>query len=95
MNKAELIEAIATKADTTQKTANVILDALIDCITQAVADGEKVTLIGFGSFEARERKARDGRNPKTGEQMKIPATVVPAFSPGKGFKEAVFKKNPL
>ena len=89
MNKAELIEIVATNADTTKKTANTILDALIDCITQAVADGEKVTLVGFGSFEARERKARDGRNPKTGEQLIIPATTVPAFSAGKQFKDAV------
>jgi len=89
MNKAELIEVAATKADTTKKAANALLDALIESITQAVADGEKVTLVGFGSFEARERKARDGRNPKTGEQMKIPATVVPVFSAGKEFREAV------
>ncbi|MEG4964468.1 MULTISPECIES: HU family DNA-binding protein [unclassified Microcoleus] len=89
MNKAELVELAATKADTTQKAANALLNALIDSITQAVADGEKVTLVGFGSFEARERKARDGRNPKTGEQMTIPATTVPAFSAGKQFKDAV------
>lgn len=89
MNKAELVELAATKADTTQKAANALLNALIDSITQAVAGGEKVTLVGFGSFEARERKARDGRNPKTGEQMTIPATTVPAFSAGKQFKDAV------
>ncbi|MEG4964655.1 MULTISPECIES: HU family DNA-binding protein [unclassified Microcoleus] len=89
MNKAELVELAATKADTTQKAANALLNALIDSITQAVADGEKVTLVGFGSFEPRERKARDGRNPKTGEQMTIPATTVPAFSAGKQFKDAV------
>ncbi|MEG4275168.1 MULTISPECIES: HU family DNA-binding protein [unclassified Microcoleus] len=89
MNKAELIELAATKADTTQKAANALLNALIDCITQAVAAGEKVTLVGFGSWEARERKARDGRNPKTGEEMKIPATTVPTFSAGKQFKDAV------
>ncbi|MEG4329982.1 HU family DNA-binding protein [Microcoleus sp. herbarium5] len=89
MNKADLIELAATKADTTKKVANALLDALIDSITKAVADGEKVTLVGFGSWEARERKARDGRNPKTGEEMKIPATTVPAFSAGKQFKEAV------
>lgn len=89
MNKAQLIEIVATKADTTKKTANAVLDALIDVITGAVGDGEKVTLVGFGSFEARERKARDGRNPKTGEQLIIPATSVPAFSAGKQFKDAV------
>lgn len=89
MNKSELIEILATKAGITKKTANTLLDTLIDCITQTVADGEKVTLVGFGSFEARERKARDGRNPKTGEQLIIPATTVPAFSAGKQFKDAV------
>ncbi|MEG4225547.1 HU family DNA-binding protein [Microcoleus sp. N9_B2] len=91
MNKGELVELMAGKADTTQKAANALLDAFIDSITQVVADGKKVTLVGFGSFEARERKARDGRNPKTGEQMKIPAAVVPTFSAGKQFKEAVNK----
>lgn len=89
MNKGELIALAATKADTSKKVANALLDALIDTITQAVADGEKVTLVGFGSWEARDRKAREGRNPKTGETMEIPATVVPAFSAGKQFKDAV------
>ncbi|MEG4842480.1 HU family DNA-binding protein [Microcoleus sp. B9-D4] len=89
MNKGELVDLLATKADTTKKVANTLLDAFIDSVTAAVADGEKVTLVGFGSFEARERKAREGRNPKTGDKMDIPATVVPAFSPGKMFKDAV------
>lgn len=89
MNKGELVELMATKADTTQKAATALLNALIDSITQTVASGERVTLVGFGSFEPRERKAREGRNPKTGEAMDIPATVVPAFSAGKQFKEAV------
>lgn len=92
MNKAELVELMAAKADTTQKVATALLNAFIDSITQAVADGEKVTLVGFGSFEARERKAREGRNPKTGEAMDIPATVVPAFSAGKQFKDAVSRQ---
>ncbi|MFB8795914.1 MAG: HU family DNA-binding protein [Microcoleus sp.] len=91
MNKSELVELAATKAETTKKAANALLDALINSITQAVADGEKVTLVGFGSFEAKERKAREGRNPKTGEKMDIPAAVVPAFSAGKQFREAVNK----
>lgn len=91
MNKAELIELVADKTETTKKVVNAFLDALIDSITQAVADGEKVTLVGFGSFEAKERKAREGRNPKTGEKMDIPAAVVPAFSAGKQFREAVNK----
>jgi DNA-binding protein HU-beta len=89
MNKAELIEIAATKADTSQKAANILLDALIDSITRAVAGGEKVTLVGFGSFGPRERKAREGRNPNTGEKMDIPAATVPFFSPGKQFKDAV------
>ena len=89
MNKGELVELMATKADTTQKVATALLNALIDSITQTVASGEKVTLVGFGSFEPRERKAREGRNPKTGETIDIPATVVPAFSAGKQFKDAV------
>ncbi|MEG4121899.1 HU family DNA-binding protein [Microcoleus sp. N9_B4] len=93
MNKGELVDLLATKADTTKKVANALLDAFIDSVTAAVADGEKVTLVGFGSFEARERKARDGRNPKTMEPLRIPATTVPAFSPGKQFKDAVSGKT--
>ncbi|MEG4013107.1 MULTISPECIES: HU family DNA-binding protein [unclassified Microcoleus] len=89
MNKSELVELLAAKTDTTQKAANELLTALIDSITQTVADGEKVMIVGFGTFEARDRKARDGRNPKTGERMKIPATTVPTFSAGKQFKDAV------
>ena len=89
MNKSELIEAVAAKTSTTKKQANAMLDALLGTIVDAVADGEKVTLVGFGSFEKRERVARQGRNPKTGEVMKIPATVVPVFSAGKEFREAV------
>ncbi|MEO0869611.1 MAG: HU family DNA-binding protein [Cyanobacteria bacterium J06642_11] len=66
-----------------------IVSATIETVIDTVADGEKVTLIGFGSFEPRNRKARDGRNPKTGEVIKIPATTIPAFSAGKGFKDRV------
>lgn len=89
MNKAELIEAVAAKTLTTKKQANAMLDAILGTIVDAVADGEKVTLVGFGAFGSRDRVARDGRNPKTGETMKIPATVVPTFSAGKEFREAV------
>jgi len=89
MNKGELVELLAVKADTTKKAADTLLTALVDILTQAVADGEKVTLVGFGSLEARERKARECRNPKTGEKVNIPATRVPAFSAGKQFKDAV------
>jgi len=89
MNKGELVDLLARKTDTTKKAADTFLTALTDIVIQTVADGDKVTLVGFGSFEARERKAREGRNPKTGEKMDIPATVVPAFSAGKQFKDSV------
>ena len=89
MNKAELVDEIADKTELTKKQSDAILTALTDTITDTVSSGEKVTLVGFGSFEAKDRKARDGRNPKTGEKMSIPATKVPAFSAGKAFKEKV------
>ncbi|WP_373480560.1 HU family DNA-binding protein [Geminocystis sp.] len=89
MNKGELVDAVAAKADVTKKQADSIISAVVESIMDAVSAGEKVTLVGFGSFEGRERKAREGRNPKTGEKMEIPATKVPAFSAGKLFKERV------
>jgi DNA-binding protein HU-beta len=89
MNKGELIDQIAAKADVTKKDADAILSAMLDVILEAVAGGDKVTLVGFGTFEARDRQAREGRNPSTGEPIKIPATRVPAFSAGKLFKEKV------
>jgi DNA-binding protein HU-beta len=90
MNKAELVDAIATKIDgATKKEIDVVLSAALESIEQAVAAGDKVTLVGFGSFEPRERQERSGRNPRTGEEMTIPATRVPAFSAGKLFKEKV------
>ncbi len=89
MNKGELVDAIAAKADVTKKEADAILSATLDAILEAVASGDKVTLVGFGSFEQRERKAREGRNPATGKPIKIPATKVPAFSAGKLFREKV------
>jgi DNA-binding protein HU-beta len=92
MNKGELVDAIAEKANVSKKEADAILSTTIDIIVEAVADGEKVTLVGFGSFEKRERKEREGRNPKTGESMTIAATTVPAFSAGKAFKETVADK---
>jgi DNA-binding protein HU-beta len=91
MNKAELIEAAASKTLTTQKQTTALLNALLESIIEAVANGDKVTLVGFGTFDARDRKAREGRNPKTGETMTIPAATVPFFSPGKDFREAVNK----
>ncbi len=89
MNKAELIDAIAEKAGTTKKQADEILSAAVETIMETVSAGDKVTLVGFGSFERRERSEREGRNPKTNEKMTIPATRVPAFSAGKLFKEKV------
>ncbi|TRU80546.1 MAG: HU family DNA-binding protein [Microcystis novacekii Mn_MB_F_20050700_S1] len=89
MNKGELIDQIALKASVTKKQADAVLTAAIETIIDAVSEGDKVTLVGFGSFEARERRAREGRNPKTGDKMEIPATRVPAFSAGKLFKDRV------
>ncbi|MDV3348320.1 HU family DNA-binding protein [Leptolyngbyaceae cyanobacterium CCMR0082] len=92
MNKGELIDAISTSTDLPKSVIDTVVSATVDTVVDTVANGEKVTLVGFGSFEPRDRKARDGRNPKTGEVIKIPATTIPAFSAGKAFKERV--KNP-
>ncbi|MEL4897791.1 HU family DNA-binding protein [Crocosphaera sp. Alani8] len=89
MNKSELVDAVANKAEVTKKQAEIVISATIETIMEAVAGDDKVTLVGFGSFESRDRKAREGRNPKTNEKMSIPATKVPAFSAGKLFKERV------
>lgn len=89
MNKSELIEAIAAKADTTKAAAGRVLEALIEEITQAVASGDTVSLVGFGSFKPAQRAAREGQNPKTGEKIQIPAATVPKFSAGAEFKRAV------
>jgi DNA-binding protein HU-beta len=89
MNKGELVDVVAEKANVTKKQADAVLSAALEAIMEAVSDGDKVTLVGFGSFESRERKAREGRNPKTGDKMEIPATRVPAFSAGKLFKDRV------
>jgi DNA-binding protein HU-beta len=86
------VDAIAGKANVTKREADTILSTAIDTIVEAVKDGDKVTLVGFGSFEKRERQQREGRNPKTGESMTIAATTVPAFSAGKAFKETVAAK---
>jgi DNA-binding protein HU-beta len=94
MNKGELVDAIAEKANISKKEADAVLSAAIETIVETVASGEKVTLVGFGSFEKRDRQAREGRNPKTGETMTIAATRVPAFSAGKLFKEKVAGAKP-
>ncbi|MBD6620778.1 HU family DNA-binding protein [Komarekiella sp. 'clone 1'] len=89
MNKGELVDAVAAKTNITKKQADEVISAFLSVVTEAVANGEKITLVGFGSFERRERSEREGRNPKTKEAITIPATKVPAFSPGKLFKEKV------
>ncbi len=89
MNKQELVDAIAERTTTTKKEADAILSAVVEAIIEAVAAGDKVTLVGFGTFEPRARQARQGRNPSTGDVIQIPATTVPTFSPGKSFKEKV------
>jgi DNA-binding protein HU-beta len=89
MNKGELIDAVAQKAEVSKSMADAVVTAMMETIMEAVSKGEKVSLVGFGNFEPRERKEREGRNPKTGETLRIPATTAPAFSAGKGFKELV------
>ena len=89
MNKEELVQEISKKAGVTQKEATEVLGSLIETIQKTVAKGKKVTLVGFGTWEARKRAARIGRNPQTGKELKIPAKTVPAFSAGKKFKTIV------
>ena len=89
MNKEELLEAMAGRADITKKQAGEALDAFIESVTKTLKKGGSVALTGFGSFQTSKRKAREGRNPATGEKIKIPAAVVPKFKPGKGLKDAV------
>ncbi|NQY81200.1 MAG: HU family DNA-binding protein [Candidatus Caenarcaniphilales bacterium] len=89
MNRAELVAKIAEDTQMTQKQVDSMLAAFIEAVKSTVKAGEKVTLTGFGTFEKRHRKAREGRNPQNGEKIKIPACDVPGFSPGKQFKEAV------
>ena len=89
MNKEELVQEISKKAKVTQKDAAEVLNAIMSTIEKTVAKGKKVTLVGFGTWEARKRAARTGRNPQTGKELKIAAKTVPAFSAGKSFKELV------
>ena len=89
MNREELIAEISKSAKVTKKVASEVLSATIDTIQMSVKKGNKVTLVGFGTFESRKRAARVGRNPQTGKELKIAAKTVPAFSAGKKFKELV------
>lgn len=94
MNKTELVDAIAAAADITKAQASKAVDAFIDSVTKTLVKGDKVTLIGFGTFETRERSARTGRNPQTGKELKIAASTSPAFKAGKKLKDAVNAKKP-
>ena len=89
MNKTDLIAAVAAKADLSKKDADAAVSAVFEAVTEALAKGDKVQLIGFGTFEVRERAARTGRNPHTGETIEIAAAKVPAFKPGKALKDAI------
>jgi DNA-binding protein HU-beta len=89
MNKEQLIERVEAKTSLSKKQANEALAAIVDAITNALKKGEKVTLVGFGSFVVRKRKPREGRNPQTGAKIRIPARRVPAFTAGKELKNAV------
>ena len=92
MNKADLIAAIAAKTGETKKSAEASVHAFVDVVTESLVKGDKVQLVGFGSFEVRKRAARKGRNPQTKEEIKIPATKAPVFKAGKALKELVNKK---
>ena len=91
MNKSELISAVAEKAALSKKDSEAAVSAALDAISAALAEGDEVRLVGFGTFEVKKREARMGRNPKTKEPIPIPASKVPAFKPGKALKDAVAK----
>ena len=91
MNKAELVAAVAAKTGDTKKAAEASVDAIVAAIKESLKKGEKVQLVGFGSFEVRKRAARKGRNPQTKEEIKIPASKAPVFKAGKALKEKVNK----
>ena len=89
MNKTQFIEVVALKSGLKKKEAEAAVNAMTDAIVEALKAGDKVQLMGFGSFEVKERAEREGRNPKTGETIKIAASKTPAFSAGKAFKDAI------
>lgn len=89
MNKTELINAVVEESGLTKKDATKAVESVFEAITNTLQNGDKVQLIGFGNFEVRERAARKGRNPQTGEEIEIAASKVPAFKPGKALKDAV------
>ena len=92
MNKSDLVAAMAAKTGDTKKSAEETLNAFVDVVTEALVKGEKVQLVGFGSFEVRKRAARKGRNPQTKEEIKIPASKAPVFKAGKALKYLVNNK---
>lgn len=89
MNKTDLVAAMAEKAEVSKKDAEKVLKAFTDVVADALKNGDKVQLVGFGTFEVSERAAREGRNPQTGETMKIEASKAPKFKPGKALKDEV------
>lgn len=91
MNKGDLVNAMAEKTGLSKKDTEASLNAFIDVVSDALTEKDKIQLVGFGTFETRERAARTGRNPQTGEELKISASTVPAFKPGKALKEKVNK----
>jgi len=91
VNKAELISVMAEKSGLTKKDSEKALNSFIEAVEEALVKGEKVQLVGFGTFEVRERSARKGRNPQTGEEIDIPAVSVPAFKAGKALRESINK----
>ncbi len=92
MNKTELVALLAEKADVTKKDAEKVLGAFVDVVGASLKKGDKIQLVGFGTFEARKRAARTGKNPQTKATIKIPATTVPAFKAGKALKDVVAGK---
>lgn len=94
MNKADLIDIVAKKAELTKKDAGIALDAMVESISASLAKGEKVTLVGFGTFDVRDRKARTGVNPQTKDKIKIPASKAPVFKAGKDLKTKVAATKP-
>ncbi len=89
MNKAELIDAVAENADISKAAATRAVDTVLESITSTLKSGDQVALVGFGTFSVKDRAARTGRNPRTGEPLQIPAAKVPAFKAGKALKDAV------
>ncbi|GJM80087.1 HU family DNA-binding protein [Paenibacillus timonensis] len=89
MNKSDLISQVAESTELSKKDATKAVDAVFDAISAALQNGDKVQLVGFGNFEVRERSARKGRNPQTGEEIEIPASKIPAFKPGKALKDGI------